>query len=86
VNHARKWFLGVQRPDLRCRLCHHRLHRARGGRHGLRKAYACRLIDAGVGVADAAAITGHLDLKELMEYAAARDKRIGAARGIAALG
>ena len=54
--------------------------------HGLRKACACRLIDAGVSVADAAAITGHLDVKELMEYAAARDKRIGAARGIAALG
>jgi integrase len=54
--------------------------------HGLRKACAKRLIDAGVSPADAAAITGHMDLKQLMFYAAARDRRLGAERAIAALG
>jgi hypothetical protein len=53
--------------------------------HGLRKACAKRLIEAGVTPADAAAITGHLDLQELMYYAAAWNKEIGAARGMAAL-
>jgi integrase len=53
--------------------------------HGLRKACAKRLIDAGVTPADAAAVTGHLELEELMYYAAARNKTIGAERAIAAI-
>jgi integrase len=53
--------------------------------HGLRKACATRLIDAGVTPADAAALTGHIDLAELMFYAMKRDKRLGAKRSIAAM-
>jgi integrase/recombinase XerD len=53
--------------------------------HGLRKACATRLIDAGVAVVDAAAITGHQNLEELMWYAQRRDRRIGAKLAMAAV-
>jgi integrase/recombinase XerD len=53
--------------------------------HGLRKACATRLLDAGVPVADAAALTGHTDLRVLMFYARKRDKKLGAKRSVAAL-
>jgi integrase len=53
--------------------------------HGLRKACARRLIDAGVSVPHAAAITGHLDMRELLYYAEARDRVLGAERAMAAI-
>jgi integrase len=43
--------------------------------HGLRKAAATRLIDAGCDVVEAAAITGHASLKELQRYIETRDRR-----------
>ena len=55
------------------------------GAHGLRKACAKRLIEAGVSVPDAAAITGQHDVKVLMDYAAAWDRSIGADRAIRAI-
>jgi integrase len=53
--------------------------------HGLRKACAKRLIDAGVSVPHAAAITGHLDWRELQHYAEARDRVLGAEIAMAAI-
>jgi integrase/recombinase XerD len=53
--------------------------------HGLRKLCATRLIDAGVPVADAAALTGHLTMDELLFYALKRDKRLGAKRSVATI-
>jgi integrase len=49
--------------------------------HGLRKAAATRLIDAGCDVVEAAAITGHASLKELQRYIETRDRREGGAAG-----
>jgi integrase len=48
--------------------------------HGLRKAAATRLIDAGCNVVEAAAITGNASLKELQRYVETRDRRKKAAR------
>lgn len=53
--------------------------------HGLRKASATRLIDAGCDVVEAAAITGHASLKELQVYIATRDRRKAARRAMAKL-
>ena len=53
--------------------------------HGLRKACARRLIDAGCDVVVVAAITGHRDLRELQVYIADRDQRLAAQRAIAAM-
>ncbi|WP_198164049.1 tyrosine-type recombinase/integrase [Bradyrhizobium jicamae] len=50
--------------------------------HGLRKAAATRLIDAGCDVVEAAAITGHASLKELQRYIETRDRRKAAMRAI----
>jgi integrase len=43
--------------------------------HGLRKAAATRLVDAGCDVVEAAAITGHASLKELQRYIETRDRK-----------
>lgn len=45
--------------------------------HGLRKAAATRLIDAGCDVVEAAAITGHASLKELQLHRDARPQACG---------
>lgn len=50
--------------------------------HGLRKAAATRLIDMGCDVVEAAAITGHANLKELMRYIETRDRRKAAHRAM----
>lgn len=50
--------------------------------HGLRKAAATRLIDAGCDVVEAAAITGHASLKELQRYIETRDRRRAARRAM----
>jgi integrase len=50
--------------------------------HGLRKAAATRLIDAGCDVVEAAAITGHASLKELQRYIETRDRRKAAKRAM----
>jgi integrase len=50
--------------------------------HGLRKAAATRLIDAGCDVVEAAAITGHVSLKELQRYIETRDRKQAARRGM----
>ena len=50
--------------------------------HGLRKAAATRLIDAGCDVVEAAAITGHASLKELQRYIETRDRRKAARRAM----
>lgn len=48
--------------------------------HGLRKAAATRLIDAGCDVVEAASITGHASLKELQRYIETRDRKKAARR------
>jgi integrase len=53
--------------------------------HGLRKAAATRLIDAGCDVVGAAAITGHASLKELQRYIETRDRRRAARRAMGRL-
>jgi len=53
--------------------------------HGLRKAAATRLIDAGCDVVEAAAITGHASLKELQRYVETRDRKKAARRAMAKL-
>ncbi len=53
--------------------------------HGLRKAAATRLIDAGCDVVEAAAITGHASLKELQRYIETRDRRKAARRAMGKL-
>ena len=53
--------------------------------HGLRKAAATRLIDAGCDVVEAAAITGHASLKELQRYIETRDRKRAARRAMAKL-
>ncbi|MBR1362802.1 integrase [Bradyrhizobium ottawaense] len=50
--------------------------------HGLRKAAATRLVDAGCDVVEAAAITGHASLKELQRYIETRDRRRAARRAM----
>jgi integrase len=50
--------------------------------HGLRKAAATRLIDAGCDVVEAAAITGHASLKELQRYIETRDRKKAARRAM----
>jgi integrase len=51
--------------------------------HGLRKAAATRIIDAGGDVVEAAAITGHASLKELQRYIETRDRKKAARRAMA---
>jgi integrase len=53
--------------------------------HGLRKAAATRLIDAGCDVVEAAAITGHASLKELQRYIETRDRKLAARRAMGKL-
>src|SRR3954454_14281474 len=53
--------------------------------HGLRKAAATRLIDAGCDVVEAAAITGHASLKELQRYIETRDRKRAAKRAMVKL-
>jgi integrase len=53
--------------------------------HGLRKASATRLIDAGCDVVEAASITGHATLKELQRYIEERDRKKAARRGMSKL-
>ena len=53
--------------------------------HGLRKAAATRLIDAGCDVVEAAAITGHASLKELQKYIETRDRKKAARRAMGKL-
>jgi integrase len=53
--------------------------------HGLRKAFCCRLADAGVEAADIAAISGHLTLAMVQKYIAQRNKRAGAVRAMTKL-
>jgi integrase len=53
--------------------------------HGLRKAAATRLVDAGCDVVEAAAITGHASLKELQRYIETRDRKRAARRAMAKL-
>jgi integrase len=53
--------------------------------HGLRKAAATRLVDAGCDVVEAAAITGHASLKELQRYIETRDRKQAARRAMAKL-
>jgi integrase len=48
--------------------------------HGLRKAAATRLIDAGCDVVETAAITGHASLKELQRYIETRNRKKAALR------
>jgi integrase len=50
--------------------------------HGLRKAAATRLIDAGCDVVEASAITGHASLKELQRYIETRDRKRAARRAM----
>jgi integrase len=50
--------------------------------HGLRKAAATKLIDAGCDVVETAAITGHASLKELQRYIETRDRKKAARRAI----
>ena len=50
--------------------------------HGLRKAAATRLIDAGCDVVEAASITGHASLKELQRYIETRDRKRAARRAM----
>jgi integrase len=50
--------------------------------HGLRKAAATRIIDAGGDVVEAAAITGHASLKELQRYIETRDRKRAARRAM----
>jgi integrase len=50
--------------------------------HGLRKAAATRLIDAGCDVVEASAITGHASLKELQRYVETRDRKKAARRAM----
>ena len=53
--------------------------------HGLRKAAATRLIDAGCDVVEAASITGHASLKELQRYIETRDRKKAARRAMVKL-
>ena len=53
--------------------------------HGLRKAAATRLVDASCDVVEAAAITGHANLKELQRYIETRDRKKAARRAMAKL-
>lgn len=53
--------------------------------HGLRKAAATRLVDAGCDVVEAAAITGHASLKELQRYIETRDRKRAGRRAMAKL-
>jgi integrase len=53
--------------------------------HGLRKAAATRLVDAGCDVFEVAAITGHASLKELQRYTETRDRKKAARRAMAKL-
>ena len=53
--------------------------------HGLRKACARRLADAGCDVIQISSVTGHRDLRELQVYVADRDQRRAAERAIAAM-
>jgi integrase len=53
--------------------------------HGLRKAAATRLIDAGSDVVEAAAVTGHASLKELQRYIETRDRKKAARRAMGKL-
>ena len=53
--------------------------------HGLRKACARRLADAGADVLVIASITGHADLRELQVYIRNRDQRLAAERAVAAM-
>jgi integrase len=53
--------------------------------HGLRKAAATRLVDAGCDVVEAAAITGHASLMELQRYIETRDRKQAARRAMAKL-
>jgi integrase len=53
--------------------------------HGLRKAAATRLIDAGCDVVEAAAITGHASLRELQRYIETRDRKRAARRAMGKL-
>jgi integrase len=53
--------------------------------HGLRKAAATRLVDAGCDVVEAAAITGHASLKELQRYIETRDRKRAARRAMTKL-
>jgi integrase len=53
--------------------------------HGLRKAAATRLVDAGCDVVEAAAITGHASLMELQRYIETRDRKRAARRAMTKL-
>jgi integrase len=53
--------------------------------HGLRKAAATRLVDAGCDAMEASAITGHASLKELQRYIETRDRKKAARRAMAKL-
>lgn len=54
--------------------------------HGLRKAAARRLAEAGCSVFQIAAITGHKSIKELQRYTAAASQKLMAGQAIASLG
>jgi integrase len=53
--------------------------------HGLRKAAATRLVDAGCDVVEAAAVTGHASLRELQRYTETRDRKQAARRAMGKL-
>lgn len=53
--------------------------------HGLRKACARRLAELGCSVAQIAAITGHLSLREIARYTAAYDRKLAAGQAMAKL-
>jgi integrase len=53
--------------------------------HGLRKACARRLAEAGCSVAQIAAITGHMTLKEIQHYTKAYDRKRAARDAMAKL-
>jgi integrase len=50
--------------------------------HGLRKAAATRLADAGCDAIETAAITGHSSLREVQRYTETRDRRLAARRAM----
>lgn len=54
--------------------------------HGLRKACITHMIDNDVNLTDAMAISGHLVVNDLLDYAKKRDQKRGAKRAVAAFG
>jgi integrase len=53
--------------------------------HGLRKAAATRLADAGCDPIEIAAITGHASLREVQRYCETRDRKLAAKRAMGKL-